>query len=131
MKPSCFGLVVYELQLECPLLGSSLGHCEIYMWTAASETEDRYTVSHMVTPWQRPCSLRYRDDGVELGTSVNVGDSVHHIDARSTVQLPGKTKAVEFGGFQTSGAAIVIHTLIFFACITVSLIALHIHIYAS
>ncbi|CAF1784855.1 unnamed protein product [Brassica oleracea var. botrytis] len=46
-------------------------------------------------------------------------------------QLPGKTKAVEFGGFQTSGAAIVIHTLIFFACITVSLIALHIHIYAS
>lgn len=29
--------------------------------------------------------LRYRDDGVELGTSVNVGDFVHHIDARSTV----------------------------------------------
>ncbi|CAF2119580.1 hypothetical protein BRARA_C00607 [Brassica rapa] len=46
-------------------------------------------------------------------------------------QLPGKTKVVEFGGFQTSGAAIVIHTLIFFACITVSLIALHIHIYAA
>ncbi|ESQ41373.1 hypothetical protein EUTSA_v10015204mg [Eutrema salsugineum] len=46
-------------------------------------------------------------------------------------QLPGKTKVVEFGGFQTSGAAIVIHTLIFFACITVSLIALNIHIYAA
>ncbi|KAL0874434.1 hypothetical protein Bca101_024139 [Brassica carinata] len=46
-------------------------------------------------------------------------------------QLPGKTRVVEFGGFQTSGAAIVIHTLIFFACITVSLIALHIHIYAA
>ncbi|KAG5408444.1 hypothetical protein IGI04_004763 [Brassica rapa subsp. trilocularis] len=46
-------------------------------------------------------------------------------------QVPGKTKVVEFGGFQTSGAAIVIHTLIFFACITVSLIALHIHIYAA
>uniref|UniRef100_A0A0D3DJJ9 Uncharacterized protein n=1 Tax=Brassica oleracea var. oleracea TaxID=109376 RepID=A0A0D3DJJ9_BRAOL len=28
------------------------------MWAAAPETEDRYTVSHMVTPWQRPCSLR-------------------------------------------------------------------------
>ncbi|KAG7555212.1 hypothetical protein ISN44_As11g013700 [Arabidopsis suecica] len=46
-------------------------------------------------------------------------------------QFPGKTKVVEFGGFQTGGAAIVIHTLIFFACITVSLIALHIHIYPS
>ncbi|XP_010420033.1 PREDICTED: uncharacterized protein LOC104769641 [Camelina sativa] len=46
-------------------------------------------------------------------------------------QFPGKTKVVEFGGFQTSGGAIVIHTLIFFACITVSLIALHIHIYAA
>jgi len=43
-------LVVYELQLECPPLGSSLGHCAIYMWAAAPETEDRYTVSHMVTP---------------------------------------------------------------------------------
>ncbi|KAL0748466.1 hypothetical protein Bca101_030468 [Brassica carinata] len=47
-----------ELQLECPPLGSSLGHYGIYMWAAAPETEDRYTVSHMVTPWQRPCSLR-------------------------------------------------------------------------
>ena len=36
----------------------SFGHCGIYMWAAASETEDRYTVSHMLTPWQRPCSLR-------------------------------------------------------------------------
>ncbi|KAG2288316.1 hypothetical protein Bca52824_047920 [Brassica carinata] len=47
-----------ELELECPPLGSSLGHCGIYMWAAASETEDHYTVSHMLTPWQRPCSLR-------------------------------------------------------------------------
>ncbi|CAL9219298.1 hypothetical protein ISN45_Aa03g000120 [Arabidopsis thaliana x Arabidopsis arenosa] len=46
-------------------------------------------------------------------------------------QLPGKSKAVEFGGFQTSGPSIVIHTLLFFAFITISLIALHIHIYAA
>ncbi|XP_010551939.1 PREDICTED: uncharacterized protein LOC104822418 [Tarenaya hassleriana] len=44
-------------------------------------------------------------------------------------QLPGKTRVVEFGGFQTSGAAIVIHTVLFFALITISLIALHVHIY--
>ena len=48
-KPSCFGLVVKELQLECPPLDSSLGHCGIHIWTAASETEDRYAVSHLVT----------------------------------------------------------------------------------
>ncbi|KAG2266696.1 hypothetical protein Bca52824_073775 [Brassica carinata] len=57
-----------ELQLECPLLGSSLGYCGIYMWAAASETEDRYTVSHMVTSWQRPCSRCYADhlDGARI-----------------------------------------------------------------
>ncbi|KAG2293379.1 hypothetical protein Bca52824_040048 [Brassica carinata] len=37
------GTVIQELQLECPPLGSSLGHCGIYMWAAAPETEDRYT----------------------------------------------------------------------------------------
>ena len=71
-QPSCFGLVVQELQLECPPLGSSLGHCGIYIWAAASETEDRYTVSHMVTPWQRPCSLR----SLVWTTSVGPGYSV-------------------------------------------------------
>lgn len=30
-------------------LGSSLGHCGIYIWAAASETEDRYAVSHLAT----------------------------------------------------------------------------------
>ncbi|VVA96010.1 unnamed protein product [Arabis nemorensis] len=46
-------------------------------------------------------------------------------------QLPGKSKAVEFGGFQTSGPSIAVHTLIFFTFITISLLALHIHIYAG
>ena len=31
-------------------------NCRIYIWAAASETEYCYTVSHMVTLWQRPCS---------------------------------------------------------------------------
>ena len=32
-----------------PAMGSSLGHCGIYIWAAASKTEDRYAVSHLVT----------------------------------------------------------------------------------
>ena len=64
--------MVQELQLECPPLDSNLGHCGIYMWAAAPETEDRYTVSHMVTPWQRPCSLR----SLVWTTSVGTGYSV-------------------------------------------------------
>ena len=64
-------------------MGSSLGHCEIYIWAAASETEDRYTVSHMVTSWQRPYSIR----SLVWTTSVGPGYSVrkkkkksHHVD---------------------------------------------------
>ncbi|WZZ35541.1 hypothetical protein YC2023_018942 [Brassica napus] len=71
--------VALEFQLECPPLGSSLGHCEIYMWAAAPETEDRYTVSHMVTPWQRPCSLR----SLVWTTSVGPGYSCISFDTLS------------------------------------------------
>ncbi|WZY86586.1 hypothetical protein YC2023_032970 [Brassica napus] len=79
-----------ELQLECPPLGSSLGHCGIYIWAAASETEDRYTVSHMMTPWQRPCSLR----SLVWTTSMGPGYSrlslslAHHISDLLYHRLP-------------------------------------------
>ncbi|WZZ89980.1 hypothetical protein YC2023_118559 [Brassica napus] len=59
-----------------------LGHCGIYMWAAAPETEDRYTVSHMVTPWQRPCSLR----SLVWTTSVGPGYSV----CRSQYKIAGE-----------------------------------------
>ena len=32
-----------------PALGSSFSHCGIHIWAAASKTEDRYAMSHLVT----------------------------------------------------------------------------------
>ncbi|XP_061336954.1 uncharacterized protein LOC133284019 [Gastrolobium bilobum] len=41
-------------------------------------------------------------------------------------QLPGRSRYVEFGNFQTSGAAIVIHSLLYFGFICVFLLAIKI-----
>ncbi|KAL3728561.1 hypothetical protein ACJRO7_033195 [Eucalyptus globulus] len=46
-------------------------------------------------------------------------------------QLPGKMKVVEFGNMQTSGASILVHTIIFFCLITIFLIAVGVHIYTG
>ncbi|KAK4842734.1 hypothetical protein QYF36_026835 [Acer negundo] len=42
-------------------------------------------------------------------------------------QLPGKQRCVEFGNFQTSGAAIMVHALLYFALICVFLLAVRVH----
>ncbi|PQQ19254.1 hypothetical protein Pyn_31877 [Prunus yedoensis var. nudiflora] len=39
-------------------------------------------------------------------------------------QLPGRHGCVEFGNFQTSGAAIMVHSLLYFALICVFLLAI-------
>ncbi|XP_022882277.1 uncharacterized protein LOC111399244 [Olea europaea var. sylvestris] len=44
-------------------------------------------------------------------------------------QLPGQRRCVEFGNFQTSGAAIIIHSLLYFALICVFLLAIKVHLY--
>ncbi|KAK0574369.1 hypothetical protein LWI29_022621 [Acer saccharum] len=46
-------------------------------------------------------------------------------------QLPGRSRVVEFGNMQTSGLAILIHTVIFFGLITIFLIAIGVHIYTG
>ncbi|RWR87036.1 DUF3339 domain-containing protein [Cinnamomum micranthum f. kanehirae] len=46
-------------------------------------------------------------------------------------QLPGNTRRVEFGGLQTNGKAIAIHTLIFFIIFTILILAVGFHIYAE
>ncbi|CAN0896113.1 hypothetical protein LINGRAHAP2_LOCUS18274 [Linum grandiflorum] len=38
-------------------------------------------------------------------------------------QVPGRNRCIEFGNFQTSGAAIVIHSLLYFALVCVFLLA--------
>ncbi|MBA0848000.1 hypothetical protein Goshw_026606 [Gossypium schwendimanii] len=44
------------------------------------------------------------------------------------IQVPGKSRAIEFGNFQTSGVSILVHSIIYFALICILLLAIGIHI---
>ncbi|XP_022005570.1 uncharacterized protein LOC110904073 [Helianthus annuus] len=44
------------------------------------------------------------------------------------IQIPGHTKVVEFGNFQTSGVSILVHSVIYFALMCIFLLAVGIHI---
>ncbi|GMP57570.1 hypothetical protein CsSME_00021602 [Camellia sinensis var. sinensis] len=44
-------------------------------------------------------------------------------------QVPGRSRSVEFGNFHTSGASILIHTLLYFALICIFLLAVKVHMY--
>ncbi|KAK1259393.1 hypothetical protein QJS04_geneDACA015449 [Acorus gramineus] len=46
-------------------------------------------------------------------------------------QLPGQGRVVGFTNFQTSGLSILVHTIIYFALITIFLIAIGVHIYTG
>ncbi|KAJ0578439.1 hypothetical protein HanIR_Chr05g0247941 [Helianthus annuus] len=46
-------------------------------------------------------------------------------------QLPGHNRVVEFGSMRTSGAAVIVHAVIYFAVITIFLIAIGVHVYAG
>ena len=46
-------------------------------------------------------------------------------------QIPGRGKVVEFGNMHTSGAAILVHAIIYFGLITIFLIAIGVHIYTG
>ncbi|KAK1408940.1 hypothetical protein QVD17_41110 [Tagetes erecta] len=47
------------------------------------------------------------------------------------LQIPGRNKVVEFGNMQTSGLSILVHTVIYFALVTIFLIAIGVHIYTG
>ncbi|GJN06106.1 hypothetical protein PR202_gb26747 [Eleusine coracana subsp. coracana] len=44
-------------------------------------------------------------------------------------QLPGKGRIIEFGNFQTSAVAILVHAVLFFTLASILLIAVGVHIY--
>ncbi|XP_010530564.1 PREDICTED: uncharacterized protein LOC104822794 [Tarenaya hassleriana] len=46
-------------------------------------------------------------------------------------QLPGRNRCVEFGNFQTSAPAVIVHSLLYFALVCVFTLAVKIHIYVS
>ncbi|XP_020414809.1 uncharacterized protein LOC18781680 [Prunus persica] len=43
------------------------------------------------------------------------------------IQMPGKSRFVEFGNFQTSGISILVHSIIYFALICIFLLAIGVH----
>ncbi|XP_073019094.1 uncharacterized protein [Primulina eburnea] len=44
------------------------------------------------------------------------------------IQLPGRSRFVEFGNFQTSGVSVLIHAIIYFALSCIFLLAIGVHI---
>ncbi|KAB1999563.1 hypothetical protein ES319_D12G170700v1 [Gossypium barbadense] len=44
-------------------------------------------------------------------------------------QVPGHHRCVEFGNFKTSGASVLIHSLLYFGLICVFLLAVKVHLY--
>ncbi|XP_031387272.1 uncharacterized protein LOC116200579 [Punica granatum] len=44
-------------------------------------------------------------------------------------QVPGHQRCIEFGNFRTSGASILIHSLLYFGLICVFLLAIKVHLY--
>ncbi|KAK6912958.1 Protein of unknown function DUF3339 [Dillenia turbinata] len=46
-------------------------------------------------------------------------------------QVPGRHKCIEFGNFQTSGASILVHSILYFALICIFLLAVGVHIYVG
>ncbi|EYU45418.1 hypothetical protein MIMGU_mgv1a025760mg [Erythranthe guttata] len=44
------------------------------------------------------------------------------------IQVPGRSRFVEFGNFQTSGVSILVHAIIYFVLICILLLAIGVHI---
>ncbi|KAL4192379.1 hypothetical protein AMTRI_Chr06g171650 [Amborella trichopoda] len=47
------------------------------------------------------------------------------------IQVPGRTRVVEFGNFATSGISILVHTILFFGLLTIFTIAIGVHIHTG
>ncbi|KAF8016895.1 hypothetical protein BT93_H2182 [Corymbia citriodora subsp. variegata] len=45
------------------------------------------------------------------------------------IQVPGRTRYVEFGNFQTSGLSILVHSILYLAFMCIFLIAIGVHMY--
>ncbi|KAM0935926.1 hypothetical protein DsansV1_C27g0197991 [Dioscorea sansibarensis] len=46
-------------------------------------------------------------------------------------QLPARSRVVEFGNMNTSGLSILVHSIIFFAILTILVIAVGVHIHTG
>ncbi|CAN6472668.1 uncharacterized protein LOC116257747 [Nymphaea colorata] len=44
-------------------------------------------------------------------------------------QMPGRSRCIEFGNFQTSGISILVHSILYFAILCIFLLAIGVHMY--
>ncbi|KAJ1401865.1 hypothetical protein SESBI_28495 [Sesbania bispinosa] len=47
------------------------------------------------------------------------------------LQIPGRSKIIEFGNFQTSGLSILVHATLYFALVCIFMLAIGIHMYTG
>ncbi|XP_039061521.1 uncharacterized protein LOC120205779 [Hibiscus syriacus] len=47
------------------------------------------------------------------------------------IQIPGRSRYVEFGTFHSSGVSILVHSIIYFALMCIFLIAIGVHMYVG
>ncbi|GMN57494.1 hypothetical protein TIFTF001_026600 [Ficus carica] len=47
------------------------------------------------------------------------------------IQVPARTRVMEFGNMNTSGIAILVHAIIFFCILTILVVAIGIHIHVN
>ncbi|CAM8987119.1 unnamed protein product [Rhodiola kirilowii] len=45
------------------------------------------------------------------------------------IQLPGQSRIIEFGNLKTSGASILVHSILYFTLMCIFLLAIGIHVY--
>ncbi|KAF7102117.1 hypothetical protein CFC21_103302 [Triticum aestivum] len=46
-------------------------------------------------------------------------------------QLPARVRVVEFGNMGTSGFSILVHAILYFCLLTIAVVAIGVHVYAS
>ncbi|XP_019703841.1 uncharacterized protein [Elaeis guineensis] len=46
-------------------------------------------------------------------------------------QLPARNRVIEFGNMYTSGISVLVHSVIFFAILTILVIAIGVHVHAA
>ncbi|GLT81666.1 hypothetical protein SLE2022_001030 [Rubroshorea leprosula] len=45
------------------------------------------------------------------------------------IQIPGRSRFIEFGNFQTSGVSILVHSILYLALMCIFLLAIGVHMY--
>ncbi|KAI3417933.1 uncharacterized protein J3R85_014065 [Psidium guajava] len=45
------------------------------------------------------------------------------------IQIPGRSRFIEFSSFQTSSASILVHSILYFALVCIFLLAIGVHMY--